>query len=133
MIGTKHATSHAFTIASTMTSARPVATSKYPNASPHVRTTAARRANSFHASTVAPDANARSSLVSTVALSSDATVLTDARTALCQQPHPAAAAIVSCVAGKLAAPASTRSPSSTATSDPQSGTPRTNDLVPSIG
>ena len=41
--------------------------------------------------------------------------------------------MISPVAGKLAAPASTCSPSTTATSDPQNGTPRTNDFVPSMG
>ena len=76
----------------------------------------------------------RSSVVSTVASASVAT-RRHAGSALPfhQQPAPGAAATSSSTAGKYAAPASTRSPSHSATSEPHSGTPRTNVFVPSIG
>src|SRR5258705_3598807 len=63
----------------------------------------------------------------------EATVKTAERLTFHQHPAVGAAAISSSMAGKYAAPASTVSPSQSATSEPQSGVPRTNDLVPSLG
>src|SRR3954468_7718019 len=71
--------------------------------------------------------------MSTIARDMTSTEETLQREPFHQQPAPGAAAIDSPTAGKYAAPASTFSPSQSATSDPHSGVPRTNVFVPAMG